>query len=95
MDSDTKQIAFSFSLEGTGRREASPDRYPAKHGGTKWWKGQIHVEGITLIVHASPTGIALPTGVTLDDELQERIEAFLTREAMKLNRRSRREGCRP
>lgn len=95
MDSDTTQISFAFKFEGTGRREASPDRYPARHGSTKWWKGRIHVEGVTLFVHASPTGIALPTGVTLDDQLRERIESFLKREAMKLNRRARREGCRP
>ena len=93
MSTDSQQLAFSLRVEGTGRREASPDRYAAKHGSTKWWKGRIHVEGVTLFVHASPTGIALPTGVTLDDELRDRIEAHLTREAARLNRRARREGC--
>jgi hypothetical protein len=95
MEAKEQQLTFSFRVEGTGRQEVSPDRYAAKHGSTKWWKGRIHVEGVTLFVHASPTGIAIPTGVTLDDELRERIESYLTREAIRLNRRSRREGCRP
>ena len=83
------QLAFTF--KGTGRREATPSR-PIQHGRSKWWRGYIHVEGVTLRVVASPSGINLPAGVSLDDDLQSRVEAYLTAQAAKLNRRSWRGG---
>jgi len=89
MNDTKKQLSFTF--DGTGRRAATPSR-PLRHGRTRWWRGRIHIEGVTLRVLASPAGIKLPTDVTLDADLRERVEAYLTAEAAKLNRRNRRGG---
>lgn len=88
-----KQGVKVYPFRGTGRREVTPSR-PIRHGKVKWWRGEIHVEGVTLSVVASPCGISLPANVTLDDGLYERVEAYLTGEAEKLNRRARRGGGR-
>ena len=82
---------LSLSFEPTDRRAATPSR-PLKHGKTRWWRGRVHYGELTLRVVASPSGVHWPTDVTLDDGLRERAEAFLTREAAKLNRRTRRGG---
>lgn len=89
MNDTDKQLTFTFT--GTGRRGASPSR-PLRHGRSRWWRGWIHIEGVTFRVLASPEGIKLPTDVTLDPDLRERVEAYLTAEAAKLNRRNRRGG---
>jgi len=89
MNKSDKQLSFMFN--GTGRRAATPSR-PLRHGRSRWWRGRIHIEGVTLHVLASPAGIKLPTGVTLDANLRQRVEAYLTAEAAKLNRRDRRGG---
>jgi len=76
---------LSFTFDGTGRRAATPSR-PLRHGRSRWWRGRIHIEGVTLRVLASPEGIKLPTDVTLDADLHQRVEAYLTAEAAELNR---------
>lgn len=90
MENAPKQLHFSFTIKGTGTRKAEPSSRPVMHGSTKWWRGRIIIEGVILHVHASPNGIHLPTGVSLEDELHDRVESHLTREAAKLNRRERR-----
>ena len=82
---------LTFTFKGTGRREATPSR-PIQHGRSKWWRGHIHVEGVTLYAVASPSGIKLPSGASLDDALQGRVEAYLTAQTAKLNRQRRRGG---
>lgn len=81
-----EQLTLTF--EPTDRRDTTPSR-PLKHGNARWWRGHLHYGELTLRVVASPSGVHWPTDVKLDDGLRERAEAYLTREAAKLNRRSR------
>ena len=73
-------------FQDDGRRAVRPHR-PPRHGSIRWWRGEINIGGVVIEIQASPEAMTLPWGVSMDDDLKERVEAFVTEKARQLNRR--------
>lgn len=70
----------------TRRRVLSPYR-PVRHGKVRWWRGTVTIGEVTLELQASPSGMALPSGVRLEPEMHSKVEAYFTEQARQLNGR--------